>query len=90
MKGNGTQLLRAYHQEGTSRTIIFETMGSKGDKWQVADIPIGRIYGQFNIVIGARKSYTAKADIAIDDIRLVSCDIPQPPTSGSCSSNEYK
>lgn len=84
MNGQGTQLLRVYHRERGSETTIFETMGSKGERWQIADVPIGRIYGTFNLVIAARKSYTAQADIAIDDIKLVGCGLPQPPASGQC------
>ena len=87
MYGSGTQLLRAYHVEGTRSSIIFEKMGSQGDRWQLADVPIGRIRGEFNLQIGARKSYTAQADIAIDDIKLIGCGIPQTPTSGSCNPN---
>lgn len=62
-------------------------MGSQGDRWQVADIPIGRIRGEFKLQIGARKSYTAQADIAIDDIKLDACGVVQPPTTGTCNSN---
>lgn len=87
MYGSGTQLLRAYHMEGKRSTIIFEKMGSQGDRWQIADVPIGRIRGAFNLQIGARKSYTAEADIAIDDIKLIGCGVPQPPTTGQCNPN---
>ena len=87
MLGKGTQLLRAYHKENSRTTIIFEKMGSQGDRWQLADIPIGRVNGKFYLQIGARKSYTAKADIAIDDIKLLGCGLPQPPASGQCNTN---
>jgi len=90
MLGSGTQLLRAYHTEGTTSTIIFELMGSQGDRWRVADVPIGRIPGEFSLQIGGRKSYTAKADIAIDDIRLVGCGVVQPSPTGTCASDQFK
>lgn len=90
MYGNGTQLIRAYHQEGDVKTIIFETMGNKGNRWQAADVPIGRIRTPFQLIVGARKSNTAQADIAIDDIRLVGCGVPQPPAGGSaCKSGQF-
>lgn len=90
MLGTGTQLIRAYHNEGSRSTVIFEKMGSQGDRWQIADIPLGRINGEFTLAIGARKSYTAKADIAVDDINLLGCGLPQKPASGQCTQSQFK
>ena len=91
MLGKGTQLLRVYHKENSRSTIIFEKMGSQGDRWQLADIPIGRINGDFLLEIGARKSYTSVADIAIDDIQLLGCSLPQPLSNGQqCTSTQFK
>lgn len=90
MNGNGTQLLRAYHTENGVKSIIFETMGNKGNNWILASIPIGRIKRPFQLIVAARKSYTALADIAIDDVHLFGCGLPQPPANGAkCKVDQF-
>ena len=88
MYGTGIGILRVYSQIGTRRTQLLYLRGNKGNVWQKAVVPIGRIRSQFKMIISARRFYSTLGDIAIDDISFSRCGLPQP--RASCQPNQFQ
>jgi hypothetical protein len=61
----------------TKYTKLIEYVGDKGDKWNRAIIPLGRISKPFRLVFAAERFWNdAFNDIALDDIKLLNCEFP--------------
>ncbi|MEW8546497.1 MAG: hypothetical protein AB2693_23525, partial [Candidatus Thiodiazotropha sp.] len=88
MYGTGIGILRVYSQIGTRRTQLLYLRGNKGNVWQKAVVPIGRIRSPFKMIISARRFYSTLGDIAVDDISFSRCALPQPRTS--CQPNQFQ
>jgi hypothetical protein len=68
--------------EGSSSTILFEESDRKGNDWQQALIKLGRISKEFQFKFEAYKEYIDDYDLAIDDVRMKSCEFPFPRPNG--------
>jgi hypothetical protein len=63
-------------------TELFSLSGDQGDSWFKVRIPLGRITETFTISFDANRFYNeADYDLAIDDIKLINCQFPQPRPS---------
>lgn len=76
MSGVNVGLLEVLLIQGTERSRIWSIEGNRGDRWFKAVVKIGRLYKPFRVRFDARKTATALADITIDDIVWVGCNLP--------------
>ncbi len=69
-------------------TRLLSLSGDKGDQWNKATIRLGRIQKSFRLSFDGFRALSAAGDLAIDDIRMVNCQFPQPrPTA--CPANYF-
>jgi len=61
--------------------------GDKGDQWNKAIIKLGRIQKSFRFSFDGFRSLSASGDLAVDDIRMINCQFPQPRPS--CPANYF-
>jgi len=77
--------------EGLERSRIWAIEGSQNDRWHKAIVRIGRLYRPFQIRFDARKTATTLADITIDDIEWVGCNLPIITNATiPCKTNEFQ
>ncbi|XP_058250824.1 MAM and LDL-receptor class A domain-containing protein 1 [Hemibagrus wyckioides] len=87
MYGEGIGELNVFLQEGLRKTPIWWKSGDHGDKWQRAEVAVGRTHQVFNIIFEATRTFSELGDIAIDDIAFINCSLPEPQES--CSPNTF-
>ncbi|XP_022096408.1 MAM and LDL-receptor class A domain-containing protein 1-like [Acanthaster planci] len=89
MEGADIGQLRVLLHEETINLVVLHISGDQGGQWKEGVAPIGRIPGAFDVDFEAIRSFETEGDIAIDDVSLTGCQIPQPVT-GDCRSTEVK
>lgn len=77
--------------EGTEIGRLWSIEGSQSDRWHKAVVRIGRLYRPFQVRFDAKKTATTLADITIDDIKWVGCNLPfLTNESTTCQANQFK
>ncbi|XP_048242500.1 MAM and LDL-receptor class A domain-containing protein 2-like [Haliotis rufescens] len=86
MSGNALGTLEVYMKFGSSMVQMWATSGVHGTTWNKALIFLG--YSQsFQIVIQARRGYSYRGDIALDDVSFINCK-PVTPSPNGCSATQ--
>ena len=84
-------VLKFYLLEGLERSRLWSIEGNQGNRWHKAIVKIGRLYRPFQIRFDARKTATALADITIDDIQWVGCNLPIINNETTpCTANQFQ
>lgn len=81
------QFLSVHLIEGLETVNIWEEEHDHGDQWERVILPIGRIGRPWRIQFLAEKSW-GDGTIAIDDVRLVSCQFP--PVRPNCTDSQFR
>jgi hypothetical protein len=91
MSGINVGRLEVLLFEGLERSRIWAIEGNQNDRWHKAIVRIGRLYRPFQIRFDARKTATTLADITIDDIEWVGCNLPTiSDATIPCKTNEFR
>lgn len=76
--------------EGTQRSRIWSIQGTQPNRWQKGIVKVGRLYRPFRIRFDARKTASSFADIAIDDIQWVGCNLPILTNDTTCAADQFQ
>lgn len=89
MYGTGIGTLYIYMKTvgSTTNTRVWNLQGNQGNRWNRGVVNIGRIDTNFQILFDAKRSYSTKGDIAIDDIKFQGCGLPTVSTSCDATHN---
>lgn len=68
--------LRVLLKEDSRLTPLLQMSGNHGDKWQRAELEVGRTPQVFQLLFEATRTFSQLGDIAIDDISLLNCTLP--------------
>jgi hypothetical protein len=91
MSGVNVGRLEVLLLEGLERSRSWSIEGSQGNRWNKAIVKIGRLYRPFHVRFDARKTATTLADITIDDIEWVGCNLPVINNeTTACGSNPFQ
>jgi hypothetical protein len=91
MSGINVGRLEVILMEGLERSRLWSIEGNQGNRWHKAVIQLGRLYRPFRVRFDARKTATALADITIDDIKWVGCNLPIINNeTAPCTANEFQ
>ncbi|XP_062407771.1 MAM and LDL-receptor class A domain-containing protein 1 [Sardina pilchardus] len=86
MHGEGIGELRVLLQEGSRLTPLLQISGNHGDEWQQAELGVGRTPQVFQLLFEATRTFSELGDIAIDDVSLLNCTLPESKGYGEhCS-----
>ena len=88
MLGSGIGYLRVAITVNNIDTIIWEQKKGQANRWIQATADIGRISRPFTIKFQGHRSFSARGDIAVDDVQLINCNFP--PVQPSCSSTQHQ
>ncbi|XP_014680988.1 PREDICTED: MAM and LDL-receptor class A domain-containing protein 2-like [Priapulus caudatus] len=81
--------LRVFHIEGASKTRMWELAKNMGSQWNRATVQVSRLTRPFKISItGDKYGYTG-GEIALDDVKFESCELPMPSSDGKCVTGEF-
>ena len=90
MSGVNVGLLEVFLYEGSEKSRIWSIEGNRGDRWHKAVARVGRLYQPFRIRFDARKTATSLADITIDDVVWVGCNLPVITNETTpCTANQF-
>ena len=76
MSGVNVGRLEVLLIEGLERSRLWSIEGNQGARWHKAIVKLGRLYRPFRVRFDARKTATTLADITIDDIEWIGCNLP--------------
>ena len=76
MSGVNVGRLEVLILEGSQQSRIWAIEGNRGDRWYKGVAKVGRLNRPFRVRFDARKTATTLADITIDDIEWVGCNLP--------------
>ena len=90
MRGVNVGRLEVLLIQGSETSRVFTLEGSQANRWLPAVIKIGRLYRPFQVRFDVKKTATTLADIAIDDIQWLGCNLPviDDPTV-KCADNQF-
>jgi hypothetical protein len=88
MYGTNIGTLKVQIQQGYTYTQVFYLNGDQKNVWRKGTAYIGRVRDNFNVVISAKRSYSTRGDISIDDIKFQSCGYPI--TQPTCTSSQFR
>ena len=86
MFGTNVGHIYVYVQNDYQETRVLRLRGDQGNSWQRGFVSIGRQTNPFRLIISARRSFSTKGDIAIDDISFSNCGYPA--TQPTCAGNQ--
>ncbi|XP_070701014.1 MAM and LDL-receptor class A domain-containing protein 1 [Pempheris klunzingeri] len=78
MFGEDTEELNVVLREGSRTTTLWWLSGNQGDLWHHGEVTVGRIPQDFTILFEASRNFIKPGHIAIDDIDLTNCTLPEP------------
>ena len=91
MSGLNVGRLEVLLIEGIERSRLWSIDGTQGDRWHRALVRVGRYYRPFQIAFEARKTATTLADITIDDVEWIGCNLPLTNgTTTTCPDGQFK
>jgi hypothetical protein len=91
MSGINVGRLEVLLIEGSEKSRLWSIEGTQSNRWNKAIVQIGRLYRPFQIRFDARKTATTLADITIDDIQWIGCNLPIITNDTiTCKNNEFK
>ncbi|CAF0847412.1 unnamed protein product, partial [Rotaria sordida] len=76
MAGTNVGRLEILLLQSSEKSRIWSIEGTQTNRWHKGIVKIGRLYRPFRIRFDARKTATALADITIDDIQWIGCNLP--------------
>ncbi|XP_048866511.1 MAM and LDL-receptor class A domain-containing protein 1 isoform X9 [Brienomyrus brachyistius] len=88
MYGKGIGQLGVRLHEISGFTWLWSLSGDQDQEWRRASVQVGRIPGMFRLVFEATRTYSTLGDIAIDDISLLHCSLPEP--QARCPSDNFR
>ena len=77
-----TDEVHVYLLEADYGSLLRDFIGDFGDQWNMAEIPIGRVKGNFKLLFNGVRFSSNEADVAIDDISMAGCAYPDPRPNG--------
>lgn len=77
-----TDEVHAYLLEEDFGSLLLDLVGDFGDKWNRAEIPVGRVKGNFKLLFNGVRFASNEADVAIDDVSMEDCAFPDPKPNG--------
>jgi hypothetical protein len=90
MSGVNVGRLEVLLTEGSETSRVWAVEGNRGDRWNKAIVKIGRLYRPFRVQLDARKTATALADITVDDIEWIGCNLPLIGNDTTpCTNNQF-
>lgn len=90
MSGVNVGRLEVLLFEGAEKSRVWSIEGNRGDRWHKGIVKIGRLYRPFRVRFDARKTATTLADITIDDIAWVGCNLPLINNETTpCTGNQF-
>lgn len=91
MSGVNVGRLEVLLIEGLEKSRLWSIDGTQDNRWHKAIVRIGRLYRPFRVRFDARKTATALADITIDDIEWVGCNLPIISNeTTACTDNQFQ
>jgi hypothetical protein len=91
MSGLNVGRLQVFLVEGLEKSRLWSIQGNQGNRWHRAIVKIGRLYRPFQIHFDAQKTATTLADITIDDIAWIGCNLPIINNETTpCGSNQFQ
>jgi hypothetical protein len=90
MSGINVGRLEVLLMEGSETSRLWSMEGTRGDRWHRAIVKIGRLYRPFQIRFDARKTATTLADITIDDIQWMGCNLPIINDTITCKPDQFQ
>lgn len=77
--------------EGFETSRLWSVEGVQNDRWYRAIVKVGRLFRPFHVRFDARKTATTLADIAIDDIQWIGCNLPLiTNATTNCTANQFR
>ena len=90
MAGTNVGRLEVLLFEGAEKSRVWSIEGSQGNRWHKGIVKIGRLNRPFLVRFDARKTATSLADITVDDIEWIGCNLPLiTNATGSCDANQF-
>lgn len=90
MSGVNVGRLEVVIMEGSQSSRIWSIEGNRGDRWFRGVAKVGRYNRAFRARFDARKTATSFADITIDDIQWVGCNLPIISNdTQTCADNQF-
>ena len=90
MSGVNVGRLEVLLIEGFETSRIWSVEGTQSDRWYRAIVKIGRLYRPFHVRFDARKTATTLADITIDDIQWIGCNLLITNATTTCTANQFQ
>ncbi|XP_077978867.1 MAM and LDL-receptor class A domain-containing protein 1-like [Glandiceps talaboti] len=88
MYGDNVGKLDVWIDQNNELTRVFLARQNKGNHWNIANIPLGRIRTDWKLRFHATPLFNDAGDIAIDDIVVTNCEFPLPRPS--CLPEEFR
>ncbi|CAF4840990.1 unnamed protein product, partial [Rotaria sp. Silwood1] len=91
MAGTNIDRLEIVLLQGLQRSRIRLIKGTQTDRWYKGIAKIGRLYRPFRVVFDASETATTLANIVIDDIQWIGCNLPIIKNERvACTTNQFQ